>query len=98
MPTFTNSRNDLEMAISQGIDFLYAKQLTSGTFRIFCSPHPLLEENCKEDYSTFQTAQISYCLNFTKSEKVEEMVTRAIHFLLGEMQEGGVCRYSCSPN
>jgi hypothetical protein len=98
MPTLTNSRNDLEQAIAQGIDFLHAMQLPSGTFQIFCSPHPLLEEKCMPDYSTFQTAQISYCLNFTKSEKVEEIVSKAIRFLQGEMQDGGVWRYTCSPN
>jgi len=86
------------MAIAQGVDFLYATQLPSGTFRIFCSPHPLLEENCKADHSTFQTAQISYCLDFTKSEKAVEIVSKAIRFLQGEMQAGGVWRYTCSPN
>ena len=55
MRTLANSRNDLEAAIAQRIDFLAAVQLTSGTFKIFCSPHMLLEENCKPDYSTFQT-------------------------------------------
>jgi hypothetical protein len=98
MPTPTDLRSDLEQAIAQGIDFLYAMQLPSGTFRIFCSPHPLLEEDCKPDHSTFQTAQISYCLNFTNSEKVAEIVSKAIRFLLGEMQDGGVWRYTCSPN
>jgi hypothetical protein len=98
MPALTNKRNDLEQAIALGIDFLHATQLPSGTFRIFCSPHPLLEENCKPDYSTFQTAQIPYCLNFTKSKKVEEIVSKAIRFLLSEMQDGGVWRYTCSPN
>ena len=98
MPTLTNSRNDLDQAIAQGIDFLHAMQLPSGTFRIFCSPHPLLEENCKRDHSTFQTAQISYSLNSIKLEKVEEIVSKAIRFLLGEMQDGGVWRYTCSPN
>ena len=98
MPTLTNSRSVLEQAIAQGIDFLYAAQLPSGTFQIFCSPHPLLEENCKPDYSTFQTAQISYCLDFTKSEKVEEIFRKAIHFLVNAMQDGCVWRYTCSPN
>ncbi|HWX56083.1 MAG TPA: hypothetical protein VN176_15955 [Verrucomicrobiae bacterium] len=98
MPALTNRRNDLEQAIAQGIDFLHATQLPSGTFRIFCSPHPLLEEDCKPDHSTFQTAQISYCLDFTKSERAGEIVSKAIRFLLGEMQDGGVWRYTCSPN
>jgi hypothetical protein len=98
MPALTNSRNDLEQAIAQGIDFLHAVQLPSGTFQIFCSPHPLLEEKCALDYSTFQTAQISYCLNFTKSDRVEEIVRRAIRFLLSTMQDGCVWRYTCSPN
>lgn len=98
MHILANSRSELEMAIAQGIDFLYAMQLPSGTFRIFFSPHPLLEENCKPDHSTFQTAQISYCLNFTESEKAGEIVSKAIRFLLGEMQDGGVWRYTCSPN
>jgi len=98
MPALTNSRNDLEQAIAQGIDFLHAVQLPSGTFQIFCSPHPLLEEKCAPDYSTFQTAQISYCLNFTKSDRVEEIVRRAIRFLLSTMQDGCVWRYTCSPN
>jgi len=88
----------LEEAIVQGIDFLHAKQLPSGTFQIFCSPDPLLEEKCIPDYSTFQTAQISYCLNFIKSEKVEEMLRKAIRFLVGTMQDGCVWRYTCSPN
>lgn len=98
MPTLTNLCSDLDHAVAQGIDFLYALQLPSGTFQIYCSPHPLLEESCKPDYSTFQTAQISYCLSFTKSEKVEEIVSKAIRFLLSEMQDGGVWRYTCSPN
>jgi len=98
MHTLTNSRSELEQAIAQGIDFLYGKQMPSGTFRIFCSPDPLLEEKCKEDYSTFQTGQIAYCLSFTKSAKIEEIVNKAIRFLLSEMQAGGVWRYSCSPN
>lgn len=98
MPTLTNSRNDIEQAIAQGIDFLHAAQLPSGTFQIFCSPHPLLEEKCEPDYSTFQTAQISYCLNFTKSDRVEEIVRKAIRFLVSTMQDGCVWRYTCSPN
>src|SRR5260370_31790075 len=98
MPALTNSRNDLDQAIAQGIDFLYAMQLPSGTFQIFCSPHPLLEEECRPDYSTFQTAQISYCLNFTKSEKVKEILRKAIRFLVSVMQDGCVWRYTCSPN
>ena len=98
MPALTNSRNDLEQAIAQAVDFLHAAQLPSGTFQIYCSPHPLLEENCKPDYSTFQTAQISYCLNFTKSDRVEEIVRRAIRFLVSAMQDGCVWRYTCSPN
>src|SRR5262249_951499 len=80
------------------IDFLHAMQLPSGTFQIFVSTHPLMEENCVPDYSTFQTAQIAYCLNFTKSEKVNEILRKVIRFLINEMQAGGVWRYSCSPN
>ncbi len=98
MHTLTSSRNDLEQAIAQGIDFLSAVQLSSGTFRIFCSPHPLLEEECKPDYSTFQTAQISYCLNFIKSERIEEILRKAIRFLVSTMQDGCVWRYTCNPN
>ncbi|HLZ00177.1 MAG TPA: hypothetical protein VKT33_14045 [Candidatus Angelobacter sp.] len=98
MLILTNSRNDLEQAIAQAVDFLYAAQLPSGTFQIFCSPHPLLEEKCVADYSTFQTAQISYCLSFTKSDRVEEIVRRAIRFLLSTMQDGCVWRYTCNPN
>lgn len=98
MPTLTPSRNKLEQAIAQGVDFLHAAQLPSGTFQIYCSPHPLLEEQCKPDYSTFQTAQISYCLDFIQSEKSEEMVRKAIRFLVGAMQDGCVWRYTCPPN
>jgi len=98
MPTLAHSRNDLEQAIAQAIDFLHDAQLPSGAFQIFCSPHPLLEEKCKQDYSTFQAAQISYCLNFTKSERAEEIVRKAIRFLVSAMQDGCVWRYTCSPN
>ena len=98
MPILTNTRNDLDQAIAQGIDFLHAAQLPSGTFQIYCSPHPLLEEECRPDYSTFQTAQISYCIDFMKSEKVEEMLRKAIVFLVNSMQDGCVWRYTCPPN
>jgi hypothetical protein len=98
MHTLTNTRNELDQAIAQGIDFLRTMQLPSGTFQIFCSPHPLLEEECKPDYSTFQTAQISYCLHFTNSEKVKEILRKAIGFLVNAMQDGCVWRYTCSPN
>ena len=98
MPALTISRNDLERAIAQGIDFLHAVQLPSGTFQIYCSPHPLLETECKPDYSTFQTAQISYCLDFIKSEKCEEILGKAIGFLVSTMQDGCVWRYTCDPN
>ena len=98
MHTLKSTRSELNQAIAQGIDFLYAMQLPSGTFQIFCSPHPLLKEECRPDYSTFQTAQIAYCLDFTKSDKVEEMVGKAIRFLMSTMQDGCVWRYTCSPN
>jgi hypothetical protein len=98
MPTRTNKRNDLEQAIAQGIDFLHAMQLPSGAFRMFRSPHPLLEDNCEAEYSPFPAALISHCLTFTKTKKVEEIVSKAIQFLLTEMQDGGVWRYTCSPN
>jgi len=98
MPTATDRRTDLERAVREAVDFLQSAQLPSGTFQIFCSPHPFLEENCKLDHSTFQTAQICYCLSFTKSDKVEKIVSKAIRFLLREMQDGGVWRYTCSPN
>ena len=97
MPTLTNSRNDIEQAIAQGIDFLYAMQLPSGAFRLFRSTHPLLEENCEPDHSPFPVAQISYCLDFIKSEKVEEILHKAIRFLVSVMDNGGVWRYYCRP-
>jgi hypothetical protein len=93
MPTLTNSRNDLEQAIAQGTDFLYAMQLPSGAFRMFRSPHPLLEEKCEPDQSPFPAALIATCLNFITSEKVEEILRKAIRFLAGEMEGGGVWRY-----
>lgn len=98
MHTLAQTGNGIDEAITQGIDFLHAGQLPSGTFQIFCSPHPLLEQECKPDYSTFQTAQISYCLDFIQSEKAEEMLRKAIHFLANAMQDGCVWRYTCSPN
>jgi hypothetical protein len=98
MPTLTNSRNDLEQAIAQGIDFLHAMQLPSGGFRMFRSSHPLMEENCEPDHSPYPAAQISYSLNFTKSEKVEEILRKAIRFLVSTMEDGGVWRYYCSPS
>jgi hypothetical protein len=98
MVPLANSRSDLDQAIAHGIDFLDVMQLPSGTFQIFCSPHPLLEEDCKPDYSTFQTAQISYCLDFIKSEKVDEILHKAIRFLVNAMQDGCVWRYTCPPN
>jgi hypothetical protein len=98
MHRLTGTRNELDHAIAQAIDFLHTMQLPSGTFQIFCSPHPLLEEECRPDYSTFQTAQISYCINFAKSEKVDAILRKAIRFLEDAMQDGCVWRYTCSPN
>ena len=98
MRTRTDDHDQLEQAVARGIDFLAAMQQPSGTFSIYCSPHPLLEENCKPDYSTFQTAQIAYCLDFTKSEKAQAIIDDAIRFLVGNMQDGCVWRYTCPPN
>lgn len=39
MRTLTKTCNDLDLEIAQAIDFLYAAQLPSGTFQIFCLPH-----------------------------------------------------------
>jgi hypothetical protein len=97
MHTLTDTRNDLTQAISRGIDFLYSAQMPSGAFPMFVAPHPLLQENCQLDHSTFPTAQISYCLDFTKSEKAGEMLQKAIRFFLDTMQKGGVWRYTCGP-
>ncbi|HWZ46024.1 MAG TPA: hypothetical protein VNW97_21305 [Candidatus Saccharimonadales bacterium] len=93
MSTRTNSHNDLEQAIAQGIDFLYAMQLPSGGFRMFRSTHPPLEQEYEPEQSPFPAALIANCLNFTKSEKAEEVVRKAIYFLASTMEEGGVWRY-----
>jgi hypothetical protein len=98
MPTTTNSRIDLEQALAQGIDFLCEMQLPSGGFRMFRSPHPLLEEECEPDHSPFPAAQISYCLNFSQSQKVVEILHKAIRFLTSTMDDGGVWRYYCRPS
>ena len=98
MQMLTNKRHELDEVVAGAVDFLHAMQFPSGTFQIFCSPHQLLEENCRPDYSTFQTAQIIYCLEFTKSEKVNEIVEKAVRFLVSTMQDGCVWRYTCSPN
>ena len=93
MPSLTNSRNDLEQAIAQGTDFLYAMQLPSGAFRMLRSTHPLLDEKCEPEQSPFPAALIASCLNFTKSAKVEEILRKAIRFLVSAMEDGGVWRY-----
>jgi hypothetical protein len=93
-----HDRDQLERAMQRGIDFLAAMQQPSGTFNIYCWPHRLDEHNCKPDYSTFQTAQIAYCLDFAQSEKAQAIIDGAIRFLVANMQDGCVWRYTCPPN
>jgi len=99
MDTRIDDQDQLGQAVVRGIDFLAAMQQPSGTFNIYCWPHPFLEEkNDKPDYSTFQTAQIAYCVDFARSEKAQAIIDHAIGFLVANMQDGCVWRYACPPN
>jgi len=98
MDTRIDDQDQLGQAVVRGIDFLAAMQQPSGTFNIYCWPHPFLEEkNYKPDYSTFQTAQIAYCVDFARSEKAQAIIDHAIGFLVANMQDGCVWRYACPP-
>lgn len=85
--------NKLDNAVSRGVDFLLDSQLPSGEMRSYRSRHPEMTEDCQFDSSPFPSALIASSLNFSDSAKAKTIVGKIAHFLLSEMEPGGVWRY-----
>jgi hypothetical protein len=83
----------VECAIASGLEFLKRSQLPSGSFALYRSYDPALEEGCVDDPSPFGTALIAYCLTFLDCATARQIVERAAAFFLDEMTGPGLWRY-----
>ena len=91
-------KNQINIALDQGIDFLKRNQLPYGEFRTYRSPDKGMTSNCIFDSSPFVTALILYALRFVPEFQVRESKQKAAQFLASEAEKGGVWRYWSSRN
>jgi len=98
MHTLTNSRNDLEQAIAQGIDFLHAMQLPSGSISdVLLARIRSWKKSANRITRLFRPLKSRTASISQNRKRAEEIVRKAIRFLVNAMQDGCVWRYTCSP-
>ena len=88
----------VEHSISKGVDFLHDNQLPYGEFKTYVSPDRNLAGHCVFDSSLTVTTFVLYSTEFVASPKVREMKSKALEFLVEEMEGPGVWRYWTSRN
>jgi hypothetical protein len=84
----------IHRAIEKGIAFLESTQLPSGEIPIEKSPTPEMSGDCVRDPVVFTTALAARALSITSS--AARVRSRALDFLLREMEPGGLWRYPSS--
>jgi len=87
------SASDVDDCIRHGLEFLRRSQLPSGEFKVFMSPDLSLARDCVFDSSPFPTALIAYALGFADATVVEDILDKALRFLMSEMEGPGLWRY-----
>lgn len=85
--------NGLEAGIGRGLEFLRSSQLPSGEFKVYMSPDLNLARDCFLDPSIFPAALIAYALGFADPAAAGDILDKALHFLLSEMEGPGLWRY-----
>jgi len=81
-----------------GIDFLYQSQLPYGEFRTYACSDEEMRTDCYFDSSPFVTTFVLYSINFVDDPKAKDMMEKAIHFFLEEMDSRGLWKYWTSRN
>jgi hypothetical protein len=76
---------DVERAITSGVEFLKRSQQPSGAFALYRSYDPTLEKDCVDEPSLFTTALIAYSLTFSDCATAREIVDRTAAYFLEEM-------------
>ena len=84
----------IRRAIEKGIAFLESAQLPSGEIPIETSPTPEMSGECVRDPVVFPAALAARALSITPS--AARVRSRAVEFLLGEMEPDGLWRYPSS--
>lgn len=84
----------IRRAIEKGVAFLESAQLPSGEIPIEMSPTPEMSGECVRDPVVFLSALAARALSTTPS--AERVRSRAIDFLLREMEPDGLWRYPSS--
>ena len=92
------SREQLEYSVSKAIDFLYHSQLPYGEFRTYASSEESLEKTFSFDSSPFVTSLVLYSISFIDNVRVREMTSKALDFLLDEVEGSGLWSYWSSRN
>ncbi len=83
----------VELAVTRGIDFLFARQQPHGEFALYGATDETLTTDCELDSSPFATALILYSLGFCTDSRVAGIVEQGLDFLLAEMEGAGLWRY-----
>ncbi len=84
----------IRRAIEKGVAFLESAQLPSGEIPIETSPTPEMSGDCVRDPVVFPAALAARTLSITSS--ADRIRSRALDFLLREMEPGGLWRYPSS--
>lgn len=88
---------EVDTAINSGIDFLYGAQLDYGEFKTqACQDEEMTD--CYFDSSPFSTTFIIYALKGIENDKVKPITDKALGFLRGEEEPGGIWRYWTNRN
>lgn len=86
--------SSIRRAIEKGVAFLESVQLPSGEIPIETSPTPEMSGDCVRDPVVFPAALAARALSITSS--AARVRSRALDFLLREMEPGGLWRYPSS--
>ena len=92
------TKNKIDVAISNALNFLAQNQLPYGEFRTYLSTDERMANKCIFDSSPFATALILYCVSFLEDPKVKEITQKAVQFLADEGERPGLWRFWSSRN
>lgn len=81
----------LSTATARGLAYLQQHQFPNGEFAVYCAADAPMQGWTRPDSSVFPTALIASCLlPVAGLPQVDEMLTRATHFLRYQMNHGGL--------
>lgn len=86
------TKESIEIALDNAIDFLYKSQLKYGEFKTYACKDLELTK-CIIDSSPFSTTFVMYSLQNIKNKKIKPMINKSVDFLLSEEEPNGIWRY-----